>query len=96
MTLDACDAEAEGAWRSLGSLEYVVETRGRDCLERWLVLRPEPANCADFPGWGLTVTPGCRIVVEAGSLRPVGVIPAGLAAAKPCAGDDPSDFPAAR
>ncbi len=59
----------------VGRLEYVVESRHDGELETWYVVRPHDAyapHCEE--ALGQAVPSGARIVVEAASLRPVGVL----------------------
>ena len=58
----------------MGRLEYVVESRHGSDRETWLVVRPEPGLASRYQAMGVELSPGCRVVVEAESLRPVGVI----------------------
>ena len=58
----------------MGRIEYVVESRHDGRLETWYVVRPHPGHILRHPASGLRVTAGCRLVVEAPSMRPVGVL----------------------
>ena len=58
----------------MGRLEYVVESRHEGRLETWYVVRPHRGYVPRGPALGVPITPGCRLVVEAESLRPVGVL----------------------
>jgi len=79
------------AWEGLhlrcqpvGRLEYVVESRHGDELETWYVVRPHDTyapRCAE--ALGHAVPPGARVVVEAASLRPVGVLESHLSGPAP-------------
>jgi hypothetical protein len=58
----------------IGQLEYVVESRHDGELETWFVLRPHDSFTPRCEEMGLAVPPGSRLVVDAESMRPVGVI----------------------
>ena len=80
----------------MGLLEYIVESRHGGELERWLVLRPHEGLAPRCEALGMPLTPGCRVVVEADSLRPVGVLESEFPPAPPSAGYNPYfDLPAA-
>lgn len=59
---------------SLGRVEYVVESGRAGARETWLVMRADPAAVPRYALMGLDVSAGSRVVVEADSLRPVGVL----------------------
>jgi hypothetical protein len=69
----------------MGTLEWVVESRRGDRLETWYVMVPDRALADQYQALGVQLTPGCRVVVDAGSLRPVGVLPAACAETPPAA-----------
>jgi hypothetical protein len=80
----------------VGRLEYVVESRQDDRLETWLVVRPNSSCAPRCEELGVALTPGCRLVIEAESLRPVGVLDPALPATPMAAGFNPYfDLPAA-
>jgi hypothetical protein len=80
----------------LGRVEYVIESRTGNALETWLVVRPGSAGVPRFAALGLSVSPGARVVVDAASLRPVGVLDANLPPPSSPAGFNPYfDLPAA-
>ena len=58
----------------MGSLEYVVESQHDGRIEKWFVLRPHPHLASNYEEKGVPLPHGCRVVVEAHSLRPVGVL----------------------
>ncbi|MEP7330369.1 MAG: hypothetical protein ABI777_14255, partial [Betaproteobacteria bacterium] len=58
----------------MGRLEFVIDSRHHDEFVTWLVLRPHGTASPLYAEQGLAVTAGCRVVVEANSLRPVGVV----------------------
>ena len=59
---------------ALGRLEYVVESRRRGARETWLVLRADPGSVPRYARMGLDVKAGARVVIDAGTLRPIGVL----------------------
>ena len=59
---------------SLGRVEYVVESGPVGARETWLVMRADPAAVPQYARMGVDVSPGSRVVVEAASLRPIGVL----------------------
>jgi len=73
----------------MGRLEYVVESHHHGDVETWLVIRPDPAVARHFEVNGVTISSHCRVVVEAESLRPVGVIPEDVPVAPSPAGYNP-------
>lgn len=73
----------------MGRLEYVVVSRHHDEVETWLVLRPHSSSFAPCEALGMELTPDCRLVVEAQSLRPVGVLDSVMPAAPMSAGFNP-------
>ncbi len=81
---------------TMGQLEYVVESAHGGQLETWLVLRPHETFGTRCEEYGVALSPGCRVVVEAQSLRPVGVLEPELPPAPMAAGFNPYfDLPAA-
>jgi hypothetical protein len=64
---------APGA-ESLGRVEYVVESGPAGARETWLVMRANPQAVSGYARMGLDVAAGSRVVVEATSLRPIGVL----------------------
>ena len=83
-----CDS-AEVTCAPMGRLEYVVESRHRGGVETWFVLRPHPDRAAQFESLGIALSPGCRVVVEARTMRAVGVLPDDLPPASLPAGYNP-------
>ena len=79
---------APGA-EKLGRLEYVVESRRSGTRETWLVMRADPGAVPRYAQMGLAVTPGARVVVEAASLRPIGILERGAAPPNRPAGFNP-------
>ena len=59
---------------ALGRVEYVVESRRSGEHETWLVMRADRDAVPRFARMGLDVAPGARVVVDAASLRPIGVL----------------------
>jgi hypothetical protein len=68
---------AAAACAPMGHLEYVVESQRRDTVKTWFVVRPHEELKRRYQQLGLTLEPGCRVVVDGRSLQPVGVLPAG-------------------
>ena len=66
--------QARRACSPMGHLEYVVETRHNGRVEELFVLRPHPELVPTYRANGVELPPGCRIVVDAYSLRPLGVL----------------------
>ena len=91
------NARAALPWREAdGRIEYVVESRAGERRDTWLVVRPNPAFAPRVKEMGMSLTPGCRVVVDAVSLRPVGVLDGRLPPAPLAAGYNPYfDLPAA-
>jgi hypothetical protein len=73
----------------MGRLEYVVESQTSVGAETWLVVRPEPASVSRYKDLGFSLSPGCRVVVEAQSMRPVGVLDSDLPEPPPPCGYNP-------
>jgi len=73
------------ARRPMGVLEWVVESRFGDRHETWYVLVPDRTLADHCRAMGVDVTPGCRVVVDALSLRPVGVLERAGGASPPAA-----------
>jgi len=81
---------------TMGRLEYVIESRHHGESERWFVMRADSRCVPRYAELGFAVEPGSRIVVEALSLRPVGVLEDNLPRATSAAGYNPYfDLPAA-
>jgi hypothetical protein len=59
----------------MGYLEYVVESQQDGRVEKWFVLRPNQDMALNYLEKGVSLPRGCRVVVDAQSLRPVGVLP---------------------
>lgn len=91
------NAHAASSWSEVdGNVEYVVESRATEQRVTWLVVRPSPAYAPRCRQSGMLLTPGCRVVVDAVSLRPVGVLDGRLPPAPLAAGYNPYfDLPAA-
>jgi hypothetical protein len=66
--------QARRACAPMGHLEYVVEARHKGRVEELFVLRPHPDLVPTYRANGVELPPGCRIVVDAYSLRPLGVL----------------------
>jgi hypothetical protein len=80
----------------MGRLEYVVESLQDEQTETWFVVRPHATLAPCCEALGLQLSPGCRVVVDACSLRPVGVLASDCPPASMPAGYNPYfDLPAA-
>lgn len=73
----------------MGLLEYVVESRHDGQLETWYVVRPHSVQARRYRSLGLPITAGCRVVIEAQSMQPVGVLESELPEAPLSAGYNP-------
>ncbi len=73
----------------MGDVEYVVESRRDGDVETWLIIRPRRDIGPQLASYGMAFSPGCRIVLEAASLRPVGVLEADVPPAPSAAGFNP-------
>ena len=73
----------------MGDLEFVVESRHHGSVETWFVVRPHEDLAHHYARLGVVLLPNCRVVVEAGSLRPVGVLPEDVPVAPSPAGFNP-------
>jgi hypothetical protein len=73
----------------MGRLEYVIETRRRDGVETWFVVRPHRGLARRYAAAGVDLAPGCRVVVDARSLRPLGVLAGLTPPPPPAAGYNP-------
>jgi hypothetical protein len=73
----------------MGLLEYVVESRHDGRLDTWYVVRPDSGQARRYRALGLPITSGCRVVIEAQSMQPVGVLESELPEAPLPAGYNP-------
>jgi hypothetical protein len=73
----------------LGRVEYIVESRRQGARETWLVMRADRGAVPRYAQMGLHVTPGARVVVDAGTLRPIGILEREIAAPNRPAGFNP-------
>ena len=73
----------------MGDLEYVIESRHQGRVEKWFVIRPHQDLANHYARLGVVLVTNCRVVVEAGSLRPVGLLPEDLPVALSPAGFNP-------
>ena len=78
-----------GTPATMGRLEYVVESRHNGDVETWFVLRPYRELARHYEALGVELSADCRVVVEAGSLRPVGVLTQDVPVAPSPAGFNP-------
>jgi hypothetical protein len=88
------DAESAGTAAAkscapMGNLEYVIESRHHGSIETWFVVRPHQELAHHYARLGVVLLPNCRVVVEAESLRPVGLLPDDLPVAPSPAGYNP-------
>jgi hypothetical protein len=84
------DARApKPAAERLGRVEYVVESDRSDAHETWLVMRADTGALPHYAQMGLSVTEGARVVVDASSLRPIGILERGAPPANHPAGFNP-------
>jgi hypothetical protein len=67
----------------MGDLQYVVESRHHGSTETWFVVKPHQGLAGHYAALGVELSPDCRVVVEAASLRPVGVLPQEILSAPP-------------
>jgi hypothetical protein len=89
MTASALDRERLACW-PMGDLEFVVETLRRGRVEKWFVLRPHRELATEYRAKGVALPRGCRLVVEAQTLKPVGVLASDIPPpARPPAGYNP-------
>jgi hypothetical protein len=89
MTAHALDRERL-ACRPMGDLEFVVERLRGGRTETWFVLRPHREFASEYRANGMSLSRGCRIVVEAKTLKPVGVLATDIPPpARPAAGYNP-------
>jgi hypothetical protein len=74
--LDAIDeAQARAACKPMGELEYVVQSADANGRVRALyVIVPDLALKMHYERMGLAVEHGCRVLIEAASLRPIAVL----------------------
>ncbi len=57
----------------MGCLEFVVEYQNNGKSEKWFVVAPHQGFTPNYYASDLPLSRGCRLVVDAHSLRPVGV-----------------------
>ena len=82
-------SDNSGSHTTMGRLEYVVESTHDGDVETWFVLRPYRELAQHCEALGVELSPECRVVVEAGSLRPVGVLVEDVPVAPSPAGFNP-------
>jgi len=89
MIASTLERERLACW-PIGDLEFVVESLRRGRLEKWFVLRPHRDPAAQYRAREVALPRGCRIVVEARTLEPIGVLEAEVPPpAQPSAGFNP-------
>jgi hypothetical protein len=87
--MTALDQERLACW-PMGNLEFVVESLRRGRVERWFVLRPHREIATQYRARGMALPHGSRLVVEARTLAPVGVLASEVPPpARPPAGFNP-------
>ena len=57
----------------MGCLEFVVEYQNNGKSEKWFVVAPHRGLAPNYYARKVPLPQGCRLVVDACSLRPVGV-----------------------
>jgi hypothetical protein len=89
MIAPAFERERLACW-PIGDLEFIVESLRRGRLRKWFVLRPHRDVATKYRARGVAFAHGSRIVVEARTLAPVGVLDADVPPpARPAAGFNP-------
>ena len=86
---DRVCAGAAAAPSAIGQIEFVVECTRDDVIETWLVVRPDRELFPRYRSMGMQMHAGCRVVVDAMSLRPLGVLPPEIAPAPSSSGFNP-------
>jgi len=82
-------SSGRATYATMGRLEYVVESTHNGDVETWFVLRPYRELARHYEALGVELSPDCRVVVEARSLRPVGVLNEDVPVAPSPAGFNP-------
>jgi len=89
MIASMLERERLACW-PMGDLEFIVESLRRGRTERWLVLRPHRDPAAKSGFRGVAFPRGARLVVEARTLEPVGILDSEVPPpAQPSAGFNP-------
>jgi len=89
MTASALDRARLACW-AVGDLEFVVESRREGEIEKWFVVRPHREVATQYRARGVALSRSSRIVVEARTLEPVGVLALNVPPpAQPSAGYNP-------
>ncbi|MDQ2915941.1 MAG: hypothetical protein M3R40_02065 [Pseudomonadota bacterium] len=66
---------ARQACLPMGKLHSIVVTVDvRQRRRTWYVIDPDPAVWAQYAAAGLDLTPGCKVLVDAEAMRPVGLV----------------------
>jgi hypothetical protein len=73
MIASTFERERLACW-PIGELEFVVESLRRGRLRKWFILRPHGDVATRYRARGVAIPRGCRLVVEARTLEPVGVL----------------------
>ena len=66
----SAEDHASTACAPMTELEWAIASR--DGVPTWFAVRPHDETVPRHEQLGLILEPGCRVVVEAGSLRPAG------------------------
>ena len=81
-------ARARQACAPMGALVSIVVTLDAHKRRRtWYILDPDPAVSAQYAALGLTLVPGCKVLVDADVMRPIAILDFDPAVS---AGTDPS------
>ncbi len=69
-------ARAQRACAPMGTLASIVVSREARNDERrvWYVVDPDPQMAAHYAMHGITLEPGCKVLVDAEALRPVALV----------------------
>ena len=73
MMASALDRARLACW-PVGDLEFVVESRRQGEIEKWFVVRPHREVASQYRARGFAVSRSSRLVVQAQTLEPVGVL----------------------
>ena len=89
MNVPVLDRERTACW-PVGDLEFIVESRHHGRTEKWFVVRPHREVASAFRARGLAMSRGARVVVQARTLEPIGVLASEVPPpAPPAAGYNP-------
>ena len=67
---------AQRACAPMGTLASIVVSRDARTRERhvWYIVEPDPQMAAHYLAHGITLEPGCKVLVDAEVLRPVALL----------------------